>query len=176
MSEYFETEQTQILTLEYTIEPFIDSLEERGAGPRETLELMEHFESVFEEQLTMHVETLYSDAYEKANPDGADVYLKEARFNPVNEGGYLRFKSYEEPDSEDLAYVRESLEPALNHTLGMWARSSTGSIGDRLEGYAFRPTYRWDEGQLVIDEDDDGSGPVMTWIDTYYGNGETGAN
>lgn len=165
MEEYFDGDQRLDFTLAYTIEPFLDSLEERGAGPREALELVEYFETIFEEQLVSHVETIYSNAYQEANPDGCMIYLDGARFNAVNEGGKLTFTAEEEPAAEDFAAVRDSLESALDQTFGWWSQFSTIEAGDRLAGYTFRPAYRWEDGQLVIDEDNDGEGLHERWAE-----------
>ncbi len=179
MDEYFESDQSWEFHLEFTITPFLDSLEERGAGPRETLELVEYFETVFEESLISQVETLYSQEYDKLNPDGTSIYLKRSYFDPVSkvrEGGELIFTADEEPDEEEFVYVREALEPALNYAFSNQVRFSSpdmADIGDRLEGYQFLPTYRWEDGKLVIDEDTEGTGPVMEHVEERWPDAQT---
>lgn len=174
MSEYFETDQSWDFHLEFTITPFLESLEERGAGPRETLELVESLETVFDDLLVSEVDTLYWKKYNELNPDGTSICIKRSFFDPVDktrEGGGLIFTADEEPDEEELSYVREALEPALNYALGNWVESSspdTVDIGDRLEGYPFRPTYSWEDGKLVIDEDKEGTGPVIEYVEERW--------
>lgn len=179
MAEHFETDRSWEFMLEFTISPFLDSLEERDAGPRETLELIDYFGAVFEDQLVHQVETRYSEKYEEMNPDGTSIYLKRAYFDPVakpREGGEIIFTADEEPDEEEFSYVREALEPALNYAFGNWVISSSsdrGGIGDRLGAYPFRPTYTWEDGKLVIDEDTEGTGPVLEDVEERLPDAET---